>query len=113
MIVVSVIGIFLVFGVLLFSTYRKISRFLAFVLAASILALTGGLDVAAEMVGAEGSCPIGTKGFVGNWLIIFVIGALPAALCGDPVSQSGHPPAGHGRGICLCHQGRSGSPHAV
>ena len=59
MIIVSVIGILLAFGVLIFAAYRKISMFLASVLAASIVALTGGLDVAAEMVGAEGSYLIG------------------------------------------------------
>lgn len=80
MIIVSVIGILLAFGVLIFAAYRKISMFLASVLAASIVALTGGLDVAAEMVGAEGSYLIGMKDFVGNWLIIFALGALLGAL---------------------------------
>lgn len=80
MIVISVIGILLAFGVLIFCAYRKISMFLAAVLAASIVALTGGLDVAAELVGAEGSYLVGMKDFVGNWLIIFALGALLGAL---------------------------------
>lgn len=80
MIVVSVIGILLAFGVLIFAAYRKISMFLAAVVAASIVALFGGLDVAAELVGAEGSYLIGMKNFVGSWLIIFALGALLGAL---------------------------------
>ena len=48
MIVVSVIGIILAFAVLIFAAYKKISMFLAAVLAAAIVALFGGLDVAAE-----------------------------------------------------------------
>ena len=51
MIVVSVIGIILAFAVLIFAAYKKISMFLAAVLAAAIVALFGGLDVAASLVG--------------------------------------------------------------
>ncbi len=80
MIVVSVIGILAAFGVLIFAAYRKISMFLAAVIAASLVALTGGLDVAAEMVGSDGAYLIGMKDFVGNWLIIFALGALLGAL---------------------------------
>lgn len=54
MIVVSVIGIILAFAVLIFAAYKKISMFLAAVLAAAIVALFGGLDVAASLVGADG-----------------------------------------------------------
>ena len=61
MIIVSVIGILLAFGVLIFAAYRKISMFLAAVVAAAIVALFGGLDVAAELVGSEGSYLIGMK----------------------------------------------------
>ena len=53
-IILSVIGILLAFGVLIFAAYKKISMFLAAVLAAAIVALFGGLDVAASLVGAEG-----------------------------------------------------------
>ena len=42
MIVVSVIGIILAFAVLIFAAYKKISMFLAAVLAAAIVALFGG-----------------------------------------------------------------------
>ena len=59
MIVVSVIGILAAFGVLIFAAYRKIGMFLAAVIAASLVALTGGLDVAAEMVGSDGAYLIG------------------------------------------------------
>ena len=55
MIVVSVIGIILAFAVLIFAAYKKISMFLAAVLAAAIVALFGGLDVAASLVGAPSS----------------------------------------------------------
>ena len=41
MIVVSVIGIILAFAVLIFAAYKKISMFLAAVLAAAIVALFG------------------------------------------------------------------------
>ncbi|MFR3922112.1 MAG: hypothetical protein ACLTYN_09265 [Dysosmobacter welbionis] len=54
MIVVSVIEIILAFAVLIFAAYKKISMFLAAVLAAAIVALFGGLDVAASLVGADG-----------------------------------------------------------
>ena len=47
-IILSVIGILLAFGVLIFAAYKKISMFLAAVLAAAIVALFGGLDVAAS-----------------------------------------------------------------
>ena len=68
MIVVSVIGIILAFAVLIFAAYKKISMFLAAVLAAAIVALFGGLDVAASLVGADGPFLIGMKDFVGSWL---------------------------------------------
>ena len=71
MIVVSVIGIILAFAVLIFAAYKKISMFLAAVLAAAIVALFGGLDVAASLVGADGPFLIGMKDFVGSWLGIF------------------------------------------
>lgn len=80
MIVVSVIGIILAFAVLIFAAYKKISMFLAAVLAAAIVALFGGLDVAASLVGADGPFLIGMKDFVGNWLVIFALGALLGAL---------------------------------
>ena len=80
MIVVSVIGIILAFAVLIFAAYKKISMFLAAVLAAAIVALFGGLDVAASLVGADGPFLIGMKDFVGSWLVIFVLGALLGAL---------------------------------
>ena len=48
----SVIGILLAFGALIFAAYKKISMFLAAVLAAAIVALFGGLDVAASIVGS-------------------------------------------------------------
>ena len=76
MIVVSVIGIILAFAVLIFAAYKKISMFLAAVLAAAIVALFGGLDVAASLVGADGPFLIGMKDFVGSWLVIFALGAL-------------------------------------
>lgn len=79
-IAISVIGILLAFGVLIFAAYKKISMFLAAVAAASIVALFGGLDVAASIVGAEGPFLIGMKDFVGNWLVIFAMGALLGAL---------------------------------
>ena len=50
MIVVSVIGIILAFAVLIFAAYKKISMFLAAVLAAAIVALFGGLDGAASLM---------------------------------------------------------------
>ena len=74
MIVVSVIGIILAFAVLIFAAYKKISMFLAAVLAAAIVALFGGLDVAASLVGADGPFLIGMKDFVGSWLVIFALG---------------------------------------
>ena len=77
-IILSVIGILLAFGVLIFAAYKKISMFLAAVLAAAIVALFGGLDVAASLVGAEGPFLIGMKNFVGSWLVIFAMGALLA-----------------------------------
>ncbi len=80
MIVLSVIGILLAFGVLVFAAYKKISMFLAAVIAASIVALFSGLPVAASMVGAEGPFLIGMKDFVGSWLVIFAMGALLGAL---------------------------------
>ena len=80
MIVVSVIGIVLAFAVLIFAAYKKISMFLAAVLAAAIVALFGGLDVAASLVGADGPFLIGMKDFVGSWLVIFALGALLGAL---------------------------------
>jgi len=80
MIVVSVIGIILAFAVLIFAAYKKISMFLAAVLAAAIVALFGGLDVAASLVGADGPFLIGMKDFVGSWLVIFALGALLGAL---------------------------------
>lgn len=73
MIVVSVIGIILAFAVLIFAAYKKISMFLAAVLAAAIVALFGGLDVAASLVGADGPFLIGMKDFVGSWLVIFAL----------------------------------------
>ncbi len=79
-IAISVIGILLAFAVLIFAAYKKISMFLAAVLAAAIVALFGGLDVAATLVGAEGPFLIGMKDFVGNWLILFAMGALLGAL---------------------------------
>lgn len=75
MIVVSVIGIILAFAVLIFAAYKKISMFLAAVLAAAIVALFGGLDVAASLVGADGPFLIGMKDFVGSWMVIFALGA--------------------------------------
>ena len=59
MIVLSVVGILLAFGVLVFAAYKKISMFLAAVIAASLVALFSGLPVAASMVGAEGPFLIG------------------------------------------------------
>ena len=47
MLVVNVIGILLAFAVLIFAAYKKISMFLAAAVAAAIVALFGGLDVAA------------------------------------------------------------------
>ena len=79
-IILSVIGILLAFGVLIFAAYKKISMFLAAVLAAAIVALFGGLDVAASLVGAEGPFLVGMKNFVGSWLVIFAMGALLGAL---------------------------------
>ena len=76
----SVIGILLAFGALIFAAYKKISMFLAAVLAAAIVALFGGLDVAASIVGAEGPFLIGMKDFVGSWLVVFAMGALLGAL---------------------------------
>lgn len=75
-IAISVIGILIGFGVLIFAAYKKISMFLAAVIAAAIVALFGGLDVANSLVGSEGPFLIGMKDFVGNWLIIFAMGAL-------------------------------------
>ncbi len=80
MIVVSVIGILLAFAVLILAAYKKFSMFLAAVLAAAIVALFGGLDVAAALVGAEGPFLLGMKNFVGSWLVIFAMGALLGAL---------------------------------
>lgn len=80
MIVLSVVGILLAFGVLVFAAYKKISMFLAAVIAASLVALFSGLPVAASMVGAEGPFLIGMKDFVGSWLVIFAMGALLGAL---------------------------------
>lgn len=80
MIVLSVIGIILAFGVLILAAYKKISMFLAAVLAAAIVALFSGLPVAASLVGAEGPFLIGMKDFVGSWLVIFSMGALLGAL---------------------------------
>ena len=80
MIVLSVVGILLAFGVLVFAAYKKISMFLAAVIAASLVALFSGLPVAASMVGAEGPFLIGMKDFVGSWLVIFALGALLGAL---------------------------------
>ena len=79
-IAISVVGIFIGFGVLIFAAYKKISMFLAAVIAAAIVALFAGLDVAASLVGSEGPFLIGMKDFVGNWLIIFAMGALLGAL---------------------------------
>ena len=79
-IILSVIGILLAFGVLIFAAYKKISMFLAAVLAAAIVALFGGLNVAASLVGAEGPFLVGMKNFVGSWLVIFAMGALLGAL---------------------------------
>ena len=53
MIVVSVIGIILAFAVLIFAAYKKISMFLAAVLAAAIVALFGGLDAIRQDAEAE------------------------------------------------------------
>ena len=80
MIVLSVVGILLAFGVLVFAAYKKISMFLAAVIAASLVALFSGLPVAASMVGAEGPFLIGMKDFEGSWLVIFAMGALLGAL---------------------------------
>ncbi len=80
MIVLSVVGILLAFGVLVFAAYKKISMFLAAAIAASLVALFSGLPVAASMVGAEGPFLIGMKDFVGSWLVIFAMGALLGAL---------------------------------
>ena len=80
MIVLSVVGILLAFGVLVFAAYKKISMFLAAVIAASLVALFSGLPVAASMVGAEGPFLIGMKDFVGSWLVIFAMCALLGAL---------------------------------
>ena len=44
------------------------------------MALFGGLDVAASIVGAEGPFLIGMKDFVGSWLVVFAMGALLGAL---------------------------------
>ena len=44
------------------------------------MALFGGLDVAASLVGADGPFLIGMKDFVGDWLVIFALGALLGAL---------------------------------
>lgn len=100
-IILSVIGILLAFGVLIFAAYKKISMFLAAVLAAAIVALFGGLDVAASLVGAEGPFLVGMKNFVGSWLVIFAMGALLGALYDKsgrhlayqqhPHQQGGHP----------------------
>ena len=80
MLVVNVIGILLAFAVLIFAAYKKISMFLAAAVAAAIVALFGGLDVAAALVGADGPFLVGMKDFVGNWLVIFSLGALLGAL---------------------------------
>ena len=80
MLVVNVIGILLAFAVLIFAAYKKISMFLAAAVAAAIVALFGGLDVAAALVGADGPFLVGMKDFVGNWLVIFALGALLGAL---------------------------------
>ena len=55
MIILNVIGILLAFGVLIVAAYRKLSMFLASVIAAAIVALFGGMNIAAELVGSEGS----------------------------------------------------------
>lgn len=80
MLVVNVIGILLAFAVLIFAAYKKISMFLAAAVAAAIVALFGGLDVAAALVGADGPFLVGMKDFVGNWLVVFSLGALLGAL---------------------------------
>lgn len=78
-IILSVIGILLA-RCADFAAYKKISMFLAAVLAAAIVALFGGLDVAASLVGAEGPFLVGMKNFVGSWLVIFAM-----AHCWRPV----------------------------
>ena len=80
MIILNVIGILLAFGVLIVAAYRKLSMFLASVIAAAIVALFGGMSIAAELVGSEGSYLVGMKNFVGSWLIIFALGALLGGL---------------------------------
>lgn len=80
MIIVSVIGILLAFAVLIFAAYKKLSMFFAAIFAAAVIALFAGLDVADVMLGAEGPFLVGMKDFVGNWLIIFAMGALLGSL---------------------------------
>ena len=97
MIVVSVIGIILAFAVLIFAAYKKISMFLAAVLAAAIVALFGGLDVAASLVGADGPFLIGMKDFVGSWLVIFARCMTRAAPPGASAAPSSTRPEPSGR----------------
>lgn len=80
MIVVSVIGILLAFAILIFAAYKKLSMLLAAVLAAGIIALCSGLDVAGSIVGPGGPFLVGMKDFVGSWLVIFAMGAMLGAL---------------------------------
>ncbi len=79
-IAISVFGILLAFGVLIFAAYKKISMVFAAVVAAAVVAVFAGLDVAQSLVGTDGPYLIGMKDFVGNWLVIFCAGALLGAL---------------------------------
>ena len=79
-IAISVFGIILAFGVLIFAAYKKISMVFAAVIAAAVVAVFAGLDVAQSLVGTDGPYLIGMKDFVGNWLVIFCAGALLGAL---------------------------------
>ncbi len=77
---ISVVGILGAFGLLIYCAYRKISMFLAAVIAAVIVAATSGLDVANAIVGSNGPFLNGMRNFAGNWLVIFALGALLGAL---------------------------------
>ena len=80
MIVLGIAGCILAFATLIIAAYKKQSMFLAAILAAAIIALFSGFPIAETLAGENGAFRTGMSDFLGNWVIIFAMGALLGAL---------------------------------
>lgn len=89
MFALSVVGILLAFAILIFAAYKKVSMFLAAIIAAAVVAFFSGLPVVENLIGAEGAFRTVMTNFVGSWLIIF-----PSERCLVPCMIKAEPPGG-------------------